>query len=110
MSDLPKSKIYRRFSLFGWNIYITRHSLRRKVNRSRFRTSSKVKRLIASENHCELCGRHININCSLFHILPKGHPRRNEVANVRVLCPECLHFVQSVGAYRPMISKEGGEL
>ncbi len=110
MSELQKSKIYRRFTIFGWNIYITPHPLRKKQNRARFRTSSKVRRLIATDHHCELCGRTININCSLYHTLPKGAPGRNEVENLRVLCPECHHFVQHIGAYRPMIGQKGGAL
>ncbi len=110
MNDLAKSKIYHRFSIFGWNIYITRHPLRKKVNRSRFRTSQKAWRLEYAGYRCELCGDHINLSCSLYHILPQGAPGRNDGKNLRVICPKCHQFVQILGAYRPMICQKGGEL
>ncbi|MDE5850880.1 MAG: hypothetical protein K2H38_12125 [Muribaculaceae bacterium] len=104
-----KGKYYNRFRIFGWNIYISRLPLRIKPNRSRLRTSSKVERLNATDYHCELCGCHININCTLWHMLPKGAPRRNEFENVRVICPRCHKFVQTLGTFRPMIVQEGGK-
>ena len=102
-------KYYCRFRFLCWNIYITRLPLRRKINRSRHRTSTKVARLNATDYHCELCGRPVNISCTLWHMLPKGAPRRNEIENVRVMCHDCHKHVQTLGAYRPMIGQEGGE-
>ena len=108
-----KSPDIHRFSFFGWNVYITRGKLRRKDKlRSRFRTTSKARRLMLTDNHCELCGIHINLSCSLYHLLPKGCEGRNEVQNIRVMCPDCFHHTQRIGVYRPMLtcSKKGGEL
>ena len=104
-----KGKYYHRFSFLGWNIYITRHPLRKKINRSKFRTSTKVARLNATDYHCELCGRPVNISCTLWHMLPKGAPRRNEFENVRVICLKCHKFVQTLGTFRPMIVQKGGK-
>lgn len=107
-----KEEKLRRFSFFGWNIYITRDKLRRKdPARSRWRTKSKISRLIARDFHCELCGIPIDIRCHLWHILPSGCEGRNDVANVRVLCPKCNRHTQIIGVFRPMITsdKKGGE-
>lgn len=101
---------FRRFRIFGWNIYITRNLLKlRDPKRNRPRTSSKAMRLEATDYHCELCGRHINIRCTLYHLLPVGVEGRNELRNIRVICPECHDHVHRVGGYRPMITRKGGE-
>lgn len=106
---MNKPIYFHRFRVFGWNIYITRESLRRRdPKRSRCRTNAKVWRLEHVGYRCELCGRDIDIRCTLYHMLPKGAPERNHVANIRVICPECHQHVQLIGAYRPMIEK-GGE-
>lgn len=101
-------KYYRRFRFQGWIIYITRHPLRHKINRSRYRTSQKAWRLEYAGHRCELCGDPISLSCTLYHLLPKGAADRNAVRNIRVICPKCHKFVQTLGAYRPMIGQEGG--
>lgn len=107
---MNKSVYFRRFRLFGWSIYITREALRRRdPRRNRLRTASKLCRLEKAGHRCELCGRDIDLRCTLYHLLPKGAQDRNHVANIRVICPECHEHVQLIGTYRPMIEK-GGEL
>lgn len=93
-----------KFHIFGWKIYVTRDPLRRRdPNRNRHRNAAKVWRLEYAGYRCELCGRDIDLRCTLFHLLPKGAPARNAGENVRVICPICHEHVQLVGAYRPMI-------
>lgn len=100
---------YRRFRLFRWNIYVTRVSLKKRdPKRNRHRTSAKVSRLQMTGYRCELCGTPVDLRCTLYHLYPKGTPERNDVENIRVICPRCHEHVQHVGAYRPMITK-GGE-
>ena len=102
--------ILRRFKFFGWNIYISRHKLRRKETyRSKNRRSVKHRRLEYAGNRCELCGVPIDDRCVLFHLLPAGSFDRNNISVCRVICQNCLEHVQTVGAYRPMIGQKGGE-
>lgn len=99
---------FRRFRLFGWNIYVTREALKRRdPKRNRYRNLAKTWRLEHAGYRCELCGRDIDIRCTLYHLLPKGAPDRNHGENIRVICPTCHEHVQHVGAYRPMIEKGG---
>lgn len=107
MNTLVKSR-YLRIRFFRWNIYITRDALKRRdPRRNRYRTHAKVWRLQKAGYRCELCGKDINLRCTLYHLLPKGAPDRNSGENIRVICPKCHEHVQQVGAYRPMIT-EGG--
>ena len=104
-----KPKWFRRLRIFGYNIYITREAMRHKDPfRNRARMGAKKERLRQTESHCELCGRIIGIDCHLHRLLPQGHPDRNMVRNIRVLCPCCKRHVQLSGVYRPMLPQKGG--
>ena len=110
MNGFTKSPYYRRFRFFSWEIYISRVPLKRRhPNRNELRNASKIQRLQYMDYHCELCGRHIGLSCSLYRLLPIGVPDRNRFHNVRVICPECHQHVQRVGGYRPMLPQKGGE-
>ncbi len=84
------SEYYKMFRIFGWKIYITRHSLRmRNKIHDKGRRNAKYARLVVADQKCECCGIAIDYRCSLYHLLPPTCHERNEVENVRVVCPRC---------------------
>ena len=86
---------YKMFCLFGWKIYITRNSLRKRCNTSKGRRlGCKKERLRIAESRCECCGIEIDLRCSLYHLLPVGETDRNKAENTRVVCTQCHRLIQ----------------
>lgn len=84
----------KRFRLFGWYIAVSKEPFKtnkRDPKRNRCRDMARNERLRLAGNKCEICGRDIDITCSVHHILPVGAENRNKVENLRVLCCHCKH-------------------
>lgn len=83
----------KRFKLFGWSVAIANEPMkvtkREGKSRSRCRDKCRDKRLEMAGNRCEICGKPIDMRCSLHHLLNVGEPNRNSVENVMVLCSAC---------------------
>lgn len=86
-----------KFKIFGWYVALSREPMKiRKINpdRNRKRNHVKAARLEMAGNRCEICGKPIDISCSLHRLLNAGEPNRNEVENVLVLCSACHHELE----------------
>lgn len=86
-----------RFKIFGWYVAIGREPFRtkkRNKNRNRYRDVVKNKRLEMAKHRCEICGKPIDVSCSLHRLLNVGEPNRNAVENVLVLCSACHHELE----------------
>lgn len=93
---ITKTELYTQIDILGWKLYITKTPLRkRNKNRNRKRNDTLKRRLAMAGNRCEICGKPIDISCSLHHRLPKGAEGRNEVENVLVLCSACHHRMEA---------------
>lgn len=93
---MKTEKIYK-FKIFGWRVWISSGSMqvRKKGScRSLKRLDCVKRRLEIAGNRCEICGREIDIRCSLHHLLPVGAAGRNSVGNVMVMCSHCHHKVE----------------
>lgn len=89
-----KSTIYRRFNIFGYRVYITRHPLKPR-QRGKKRKSVYRQRMEQTGHQCEICGTPLTLYGHILHTLPKGHPDRNTIGEMRILCADCYKRVQS---------------
>lgn len=122
-----KSTAYRMFHLFGLRIYITRRPLKLR-QRGKKRKDVYRQRMEQIGHACEVCGAPLTIYGNILHTLPKGHPDRNTIGDMRILCAECYNRIQreislrcydnTVPAYSKIVSQvladatieKGGEL
>lgn len=99
----------RRFKIFGWYVAISRKNMRMRPlnkNRNRHRNIVLKERLKMAEYRCEICGKPIDVRCSLHHLLNVGEPNRNSVENVMVLCSACHHELQKRTHYHGLMHLE----
>lgn len=89
-----KSTHYRLFHILGWRVYVTRESLRPR-QRGIGRKTAYRERMELIGRKCEVCGAPLTIFGNILHTLPKGHPDRNTVDELRLLCSECHTKIQS---------------
>lgn len=105
-----------KWKVFGWHITISNSPVK-------FRTtaggnqSCNFKKILSERRHiahdrCERCGRDLSAFGRMYHILPVGHPERNEVANIRFVCNSCYKAMVRNGAPFEMpaqIAEKGGD-
>lgn len=109
----PKSDSYYRFRIFGWHIYISRHRLKKRDSDHGYSRAYKWARRARWEltgHTCEGCGIKLPLYGHMYRILPQGHPGRNDLANLRCLCTECLKQAQRRRGFVARIAEKGGEL
>lgn len=83
--------------LFGLHIYVSRKVLKPRGNYDRNRRAAKLARRQHVDNECELCGCQLQDNCTMYHLLPPGNPKRSELEHLRVVCPTCSQTVKKNG-------------
>lgn len=89
-----ESTHYRMFHIFGLRIYITREPLKPR-HRSDKRQIAYRQRMELAGHVCECCGAPLTKFGHKLHTLPKGHPDRNSIDELRVICSECFNRIQS---------------
>lgn len=86
----------KKFRIFGWQVCISREPVKIVRRRpSRKRSEVRLQRLKMAGYRCEICGREIDIRCSLHHRLPVGAENRNAIENVMALCTRCHHEMEA---------------
>lgn len=85
-----------KFRIFGWRIVISKKPIKVMERKTRSLTRAKCRklRLEKAGYRCEICGKPIDVRCSLHHLLPVGAENRNSVENVMALCSGCLHELE----------------
>ena len=104
----PSSRFYYRFRIGSWHIYLSRHRMKlRQDDHGSTRTLQALRndRLRHAEYKCEACGRDIHLYSNLYRIHPAGHPERNRIENVRVLCIDCRNRANADEQFRADIVK-----
>lgn len=86
------------FKIFGWNIYISNHALHTRPrmcgsHTTRDQLIAQREKIVGGKT-CEICGREQTKYICLHRTLPKGHPDRSKVENVRIVCNECHHELE----------------
>lgn len=96
LMKITKTESYVQIDIMGWKVYLTKVALRKRTKKKNTTRLNALKaRLAMAGNRCEICGRPIDIRCSLHHRLPVGAEGRNSVENVMVLCSACHHKLEA---------------
>lgn len=109
-------RIAYKFRFWGWHITISNAPVKFKQTTCAHQSANfgklmRERRHIAGDK-CERCGRDLTLFGRLYHTLPVGDPRRNEIGNLRFVCNSCYKAIVRNGAPVDIVNKpkEGAKL